>query len=32
MNIEAYNLDSLQKLVRTLQKENENLKDLLTEN
>ena len=32
MNIEAYNLDSLRKLVRTLQKENENLKDLLTEN
>ena len=29
MNIEAYNLDSLRKLVRDLQKENRNLKELL---
>jgi len=32
MNIEAYNLDSLRKLVRALQRENESLKELLTEN
>lgn len=32
MNIEAYNLDSLRKLVRNLQAENDNLKMLLSEN
>jgi len=29
MNIEAYNLDSLRKLVRDLEKENKSLKSLL---
>lgn len=29
MNIEAYNLDSLRKLVRSLQKENKRLKEQL---
>ena len=32
MNIEAYNLDTLRKLVRDLQTENRHLKDLLAEN
>ena len=32
MNIEAYNLDSLRKLVRELQRENDTLKELLAEN
>jgi hypothetical protein len=31
MNIEAYNLDSLRKLVRTLQSENQRLKEKLKE-
>jgi hypothetical protein len=31
MNIEAYNLDSLRKLVRTLQSENQRLKENLKE-
>ena len=29
MNIEAYNLDSLRKIVRALQKENKELRELL---
>ncbi|MBO4873323.1 MAG: DEAD/DEAH box helicase family protein [Lachnospiraceae bacterium] len=32
MNIEAYNLDSLRKLIRDLQKENTALKEILSEN
>ena len=32
MNIEAYDLDTLRKLVRDLQEENKSLKDRLTEN